>query len=69
MRTLFILALLFPSASFAASSTPETCYSFFPGAKGKKCCDKSYAHAAKGAMTNSARKAQLEACTGQKAKF
>jgi len=66
MRTLLIVALLFPAVALAQSKAPDTCYAAFPGAKGKTCCDKSYARRAQGSMSNDERMSELAACTGKK---
>jgi len=41
-------------------------YAAFPGAKGKTCCDKSYARRAQGSMPNDERMSELAACTSKK---
>ncbi|WP_262048078.1 hypothetical protein [Bradyrhizobium sp. Bra78] len=66
MRALFVVILLFPTFAFAQSKAPDTCYAAFPGAKGKRCCDKSYARRAQGSMSNDERMSELSACTGRK---
>jgi hypothetical protein len=66
MRTLLIIAFLLPTVAFAQSKAPDTCYAAFPGAKGKKCCDASYARRAQGSMSNDERMAELGKCTGKK---
>jgi len=49
----------------STSGTPRECYGFFPGPRGRQCCDRSYSASPRGTMSNPARRAQLVACAGR----
>lgn len=55
-------------SSAMAGPAPAACYGFFPGAKGRACCDKSYAAVPEGAMKSKDRWSYLESCAGKPAK-
>ena len=69
MKFLFAVVAVVVTSTAVYAATPATCYGFFPGAKGKACCDKSYSRAPQGSMSDAARRAELEACTGKPAKL
>jgi hypothetical protein len=51
----------------SAQGTPE-CYSTFPGAVGKRCCDQSFAKDPRGSLQPAIRMSGLEACVKRGAK-
>ena len=66
---LALAALAVGFAGFAAidpasAQAPSSCYASYPGARGKACCDKSYARASRGSASREARRQELSACAG-----